>query len=1008
MIFKRLTHPSLSLSCLALIIVVAAVAPLAAQAPVANWKFDEGSGTTVFDSSGNGHNGLLLNGVLWVNGARGWAVSASGANKGHVTMPAIDLSGTQAVTIAFWVKRNYTVTGGGALLEASENYQSSSTGFAFLPDDDTCHGIQAALRGNEGTTANCYAQPSSGVWHHLAIVYDKSQTGGNAVAFYVDGVLQAPNWNLFAATNTNNFGKNPIYLFSRSGRSQFSSGTISDFRVYNRALAAAQVQGIYNDPGSPSPPPELVAAYSFNEGSGSTVADASGNGNTGAISNATWTAAGKYGDALVFNGQNSLITVSDAASLHLTAMTLEAWVNPSEVSSAWRDVIYKGNDNYFLEVTSNPGGYPAGGATLGGSAVVTYGTADVPVNSWTHLAATYDGSTVRLYVNGALVSSQSHSGNIAPSSRPLQIGGDGILGQFFKGTIDEVRIYNTALTQSQIQSDMNTPIGAALVSISVTAASPSIVVTGQQQFTATGTYSDGSHQDLTNSVTWTSSLPSVASVGATGMAMGVAVGNTTLHASSGSIYGIGNLGVTPGGFTIVASPASLSIAQGSHGTSTITTMAMHGFLYQITLSATGAPTGTSVSFNPNPIPAGGILGNSTMTITVGSSTPTGTYPITVTGNGGGAQNSTTVTLTVTAPPTFTISASPASLSVVQGNQGTSTITTAISNGFNSSIRLSPSGVPSGTTVSFNPNPIPAPGSGNSTMSISVGSSTPTGTYPITVTGNGGGTQQSTTVTLTVTAPPTFTISASPASLSVVQGNQGTSTITTAISNGFNSSISLSASGVPSGTTVSFNPNPIPAPGSGSSTMSISVGSSTPTGTYPITVTGNGGGVQQSTTMTLTVTSAPTFTVSASPSSLTVMQETQGTSTITVTISNGFNNPVSLSASGVPSGTTVSFNPATLPAPGSGNSIMTITVGTTLMGANPITITATGGGTYQTTTVNLTVTAQVILTWTASQSPGIAGYNVYRSLTSGGPYAQINSNRLDNVFGDLARLPGAVV
>src|SRR5271165_2299286 len=155
-------------------------------------------------------------------------------------------------------------------------------------------------------------------------------------------------------------------------------------------------------------------------------------------------------------------------------------------------------------------------------------------------------------------------------------------------------------------------------------------------------------------------------------------------------------------------------------------------------------------------------------------------------------------------PNFTISASPAALSIAQGNQGSSTITTTISGGFNDPITLSASGMPSGTTVSFSPQTIPAPGSGGSTMTITVGASTPTGTYPITVTGNGGGVQQNTTVTLTVTAPPTFTISASPAALSVQQGNQGTSTITTAISGGFNSAISLSASGAPSGTTVSFN------------------------------------------------------------------------------------------------------------------------------------------------------------------------------------------------------------
>ena len=98
-------------------------------------------------------------------------------------------------------------------------------------------------------------------------------------------------------------------------------------------------------------------------GTGTTVDRSSGNGNNGTITNATWTTAGKYGDALVFNGTSALVTINDSASLHLTtAMTLEAWVNPSTVSSAWRDVIYKGNDNYYLEATSTNGVLPAAGA----------------------------------------------------------------------------------------------------------------------------------------------------------------------------------------------------------------------------------------------------------------------------------------------------------------------------------------------------------------------------------------------------------------------------------------------------------------------------------------------------------------------------------------------------------------------------------------------------------------------------------------------------------------------
>ena len=99
----------------------------------------------------------------------------------------------------------------------------------------------------------------------------------------------------------------------------------------------------------------------------------SGNGNTGTLSNTTWTSAAKYGNALVFNGSSSRVTINDAASLHLTTgVTLEAWVNPSTVSTAWRDIVYKGNDNYFLESTTNTGA-PGAGVTVGSVDAVTRG-----------------------------------------------------------------------------------------------------------------------------------------------------------------------------------------------------------------------------------------------------------------------------------------------------------------------------------------------------------------------------------------------------------------------------------------------------------------------------------------------------------------------------------------------------------------------------------------------------------------------------------------------------------
>ena len=211
---------------------------------------------------------------------------------------------------------------------------------------------------------------------------------------------------------------------------------------------------------TPAAPSGLVAAYGFEEGSGTTVSDASGNGNTGTISGATWSTAGKFGDALSFNGTSSRVTIPNSSPLQLSSgMTLEAWVDPATVSSAWRDVIEKGNDEYFMMGTTDHGSAAGGGGIIGGSYGQVFTGSGLPVSTWSHLAITYDGSTVRLYLNGAMVDSVAHTGLITSSTNALTLGSDPFYGQYFNGLIDEVRIYNKALTAAQIQSDMNTAVG---------------------------------------------------------------------------------------------------------------------------------------------------------------------------------------------------------------------------------------------------------------------------------------------------------------------------------------------------------------------------------------------------------------------------------------------------------------------------------------------------------------------------------------------------------------------
>jgi subtilase family serine protease len=213
------------------------------------------------------------------------------------------------------------------------------------------------------------------------------------------------------------------------------------------------------------------------------------------------------------------------------------------------------------------------------------------------------------------------------------------------------------------------------------------------------------------------------------------------------------------------------------------------------------------------------------------------------------------------------------------------------------------------------------------------------------------------LTGSTTQTPAFTISASPAAVSVAAGSNGTSTITTAISGGFNSAIALTASGAPSGVTVSFNPASIAAPGSGTSMVTFAVASATTAGTYSITITGTGGGVTQTATVSLTVTStAPAgFTVSASPASITVARNSSGTATITTAVTGSFNSTISFSASGQGSAQTVTFNPSSIAAPGSGTSTMTVHAARNAsIGSHTITITASGGGVTHTTKVTLNI------------------------------------------------------
>lgn len=217
-------------------------------------------------------------------------------------------------------------------------------------------------------------------------------------------------------------------------------------------------------------------------------------------------------------------------------------------------------------------------------------------------------------------------------------------------------------------------------------------------------------------------------------------------------------------------------------------------------------------------------------------------------NGSGLINALAGSASTT--PGYTLTSSPGAVSILQGNAGSSTITSTVTGGFDSAIALTASGEPTGVTVGFSPTSIT--GAGSSTLTITVAATVAAGTYTITVTGTSGSTVETTTVSLTVTAPNSgsFTLSVSPSSGYLDEGQDGYAVVTVTASGGFDSAVTFTSSGAPSGVTTSFSPTSVT--GSGTTDFDIDVAKTAKTGTYTLTIKGTSGAKSASTTLSLQV------------------------------------------------------------------------------------------------------------------------------------------------------------
>jgi PKD repeat protein len=286
------------------------------------------------------------------------------------------------------------------------------------------------------------------------------------------GSITGWSWQ-FGDGGTSNV-QNPSYIYSKAGNYAVTLN-VTGPGGSNQAIKSGYVTvsapptggGTGTGGGTPANTAGLVAAYGFEEASGTQVIDASGNGNHGTISGATRVTTKQFGKALKFNGTSNWITVNDSASLDLSkALTVEAWVYPTVTPSGWSTVLLKeqtGGLAYSLYANSDVN-RPNETISVSGSDKQLSTGSRLPANTWTHLAATYDGVTQNLYVNGSLAGSRPQAGTVAVSGGKLRIGGNSIWGEYFTGHIDEVRIYNRALAQAEIAADSKLAVVGLVVS----------------------------------------------------------------------------------------------------------------------------------------------------------------------------------------------------------------------------------------------------------------------------------------------------------------------------------------------------------------------------------------------------------------------------------------------------------------------------------------------------------------------------------------------------------------
>ncbi|MCX6776196.1 MAG: M6 family metalloprotease domain-containing protein [Candidatus Micrarchaeota archaeon] len=408
------------------------------------WNLNEGTGTTANDSSGNGNTGTII-GASWTSGRIGNALSFNGSSYVNVGNATI-LRNFTAMTISVWINPAQLNYASAKAIVARANSVAGQRSYQIVQDtaNKFCFMTRNISDAVWATSCIDSAITATNSWYHIVGVWN-----GTHIYTYLNGILQTNNIvafsNLQSSITTTYIGRN-----TASGT--LFNGTIDDVKIFNRALSATEIANMYNY--------SLLGYWNLNEGTGTTANDSSGNGNTGTISGATWT-GGKYGNALRFNGlsTNNVYCGNSTILRDFTAMTISLWFKTSNTSlTSARTILSRwnaaaGQRSYAInQNTGNTISFTLrksdDSATISATSTATIDT------NWHHIAAVWNGTHAIIYIDGVQSGSPQAISAIRPSIAKFYIGRQQG-GSVIYGTIDDVKIYGTALTSQQIADISN-------------------------------------------------------------------------------------------------------------------------------------------------------------------------------------------------------------------------------------------------------------------------------------------------------------------------------------------------------------------------------------------------------------------------------------------------------------------------------------------------------------------------------------------------------------------------